>query len=454
MGITRTGIIDAPLDEVFAWHGRPGAVVRLTPPWLPLRVQSEAASLASGRAVLGLPGGLRWIAEHDPAGYDPPHRFADVLARDGLRSLPLSALLSWRHTHRFEEAGDGGTQVTDRVDTPIPAALLRQTFAYRHRQLDADLRAHRRTAEQGVRPHTVAISGSSGMIGAALAAFLSTGGHRVIRLVRHAPNGPDERRWDPLDPAADLLTGVDAVVHLAGSPIAGWFSERHRRAVRDSRVEPTRLLAKVAAGTADGPHTLITASAVGYYGYGRGDDVLDEGQVRGDGFLADVVADWEAASTVAEEAGLRVVRVRTGIVQSPAGGMLRVLYPIFGAGLGGRLGGGREWMSWIDLDDLVDIYHRAIVDPRLSGAINAVAPEPVRNVDYTRTLGRALSRPAIVPIPGFAPAVLLGGQGAREMALADQRVVPAKLDGLGHAFRYAELENSLRHQLGRVESVS
>ena len=162
---------------------------------------------------------------------------------------------------------------------------------------------------------------------------------------------------------------------------------------------------------------LISASAIGYYGYDRGEEALTEDSERGDGFLADVVADWEAATAPAEQAGTRVVRVRTGIVQSPAGGTLRLLRPLFSAGLGGRLGSGRQWFSWIGIDDLVDVYHRGLWDTELSGPVNAVAAEPARNVDYTRSLAHVLHRPAVLPVPPLGPRVLLGEQGARELAL-------------------------------------
>ena len=180
-----------------------------------------------------------------------------------------------------------------------------------------------------------------------------------------------------------------------------------------------------------GPRTFVSASAIGYYGFDRGDALLCEDSVRGDGFLADVVADWEAATAPAAEAGLRVVDVRTGIVQSARGGTLRLMRPLFAAGLGGRLGSGEQWLSWIGLDDLLDVYHRALYDARLTGPVNAVAPEPVRNADYTKALAGVLHRPAVVPVPSLGPRLLLGEQGARELAEANQRVVPTKLAGAG-----------------------
>lgn len=449
MGIEYEGMVEHPLDEVFAWHARPGAMRRLVPPWQPMAVVAEAQSLADGKAVLGLPGGLRWIAQHDPERYDPPHRFVDVLSSDGPMSWPPRLVGRWTHTHSFE-AMPGGTRVHDRVEAPVPAAALRPMFAYRHRQLADDLAAHRDAADAGLAPLTVAVSGASGLVGSALTAFLSTGGHRVIRLVRRSAAGPDERQWDPARPEPGLLTGVDAVVHLAGASIAGRFSDAHKDAIRTSRVEPTRRLAEAAARAEDGPRVFVSASAVGIYGFDRGDAVLTEGSVPGDGFLADVVRDWEAATAPAADAGLRVVTVRTGIVQSARGGTLRLMRPLFAAGLGGRLGSGRQWLAWIALDDLLDVYHRALYDARLTGPVNAVAPHPVRNADYTRTLARVMRRPAILPVPSFGPRLLLGEQGARELAEANQRVLPTALQALGHRFRHPSLDGALAHELGHA----
>jgi len=449
MGIEYASVVAHPLDKVFAWHTRPGAMRRLVPPWQPMRVVKETESLADGTAVLGLPAGLRWIARHDPAGYDPPYQFRDVLSSDGVMTLPPRVIGWWRHTHRFSDAGRGTTRVHDIVDTTVPAVALRSTFAYRHRQLAEDLAAHSDAASAGARGLTVAVTGSSGLVGTALSAFLSTGGHQVIRLVRGDPVNDGERRWVPSQPAGDLLDGVDAVIHLAGESIAGRFTASHRRAIRDSRIEPTRRLAEVAAATGGRLKTFISASAIGFYGYDCGDTVLDEDSPRGDGFLAEVVADWEAATAPAAAAGLRVVRVRTGIVQAAAGGTLKLLRPLFATGLGGRLGSGQQWLSWIGLDDLLDVYYRAIYDDRLTGAVNAVGPEPVRNSDYTKALAATLRRPALVPVPSIGPRLLLGKQGAAELAEADQRVRPAMLEELGHRFRQPTVRDALAHQLGR-----
>jgi hypothetical protein len=460
MGLTYSSVVDASLADVFAWHTRPGAMTRLTPPWLPVRVLSEASSLRDGQAVLGLPGGLRWTAVHQPGDYDPPHAFADELT---------SPVLPWRHLHQFslaaERNGAQSTLVTDIVETPLPARALRSMFVYRHRQLADDLAALARARQigpgpgiaTGTDPLTIAVTGSGGMIGTALTALLTTSGHQVIRLVRRLPKHAGERYWRPEDPGPGLLDGVDAVIHLAGASIGGRFTPERKAEIRDSRILPTRRLAELAASSAassgaGGSGTLkafITASAIGIYGPDRGDEVLAEGSARGEGFLADVVADWEEATAPAAAAGIRTVQVRTGIVQTPRGGMLRLLSPLFEAGLGGRLGSGKQWLAWIGLDDLLDIYLRAVLDPDLSGPVNAVAPEPVRNIDYTRTLATVLHRPALLPVPGLGPRLLLGEEGAREIAQASQNVRPERLIEAGHQFRQPDLEGALGHLFGR-----
>jgi hypothetical protein len=443
MGLTYSSVVCAEPDEVFAWHSRPGAITRLMPPWQPVRVMAEAASVRDGQAVLALPGGLRWVARHDPGSYDPPREFADVL------QPPLGNALRWRHTHWFAPAARQGTTVTDMVDTPVPGRALRPMFGYRHRQLAGDLAAHARAREVCPEPLTIAVTGASGLIGAALTALLTTGGHRVIRLVRHAPTRPDERLWRPDDPDPELLTGVDAIVHLAGASIAGRFTAERKQQILLSRTGPTRALAVLAAKRAGGLRAFVTASAVGFYGADRGDEVLTESSEAGDGFLAAVTSAWEDAATPAAAAGIRTVQVRTGIVQTPSGGVLRLLYPLFEAGLGGPIAGGAGWQPWIEIDDLLDIYLRAVTDPALAGPVNAVAPGVTRNAGYTRALGRVLHRPAVIPVPAAGPRLLLGAEGARELAEASQRVTPAALAASGHQFRYPELDGALRHVLGK-----
>jgi uncharacterized protein (TIGR01777 family) len=428
-------IVDAPIDEVIRWHERPGALHRLMPPWQPLTVQQEAENVSDGQAILRLPGGFKWVAQH--RDHVPNERFTDELT-----SLPLR----WRHTHEFWSLGSHRTRITDRIATPVPGRLLRSTFEYRRRQLRDDLAVAARTKGPLM---TVAVTGASGLVGNALCAQLTTCGHEVVRLVRRSPSTSLEREWNPDDPAPDLLRGIDAVVHLAGEPIAGRFTDSHRDAIYNSRIGPTRALAEAAAQA--GVKTFACASAIGIYGADRGDEVLTEESERGTGFLADVVDDWEKATLPASEAGVRVVNVRTGIAMSPRGGALQLLRLVFLTGLGGRLGDGRQWMSWIDLDDLTDIYLAALTDDTWTGPINAVSPNPVRNEEFSKTLGKVLHRPALFPAPSFGPALLLGREGAKEVAFADQRVVPARLTAHGHPFRRPVLEACLRHQLGKFK---
>lgn len=291
----------------------------------------------------------------------------------------------------------------------------------------------------------IAISGSGGLVGSALAAALAADGHRVVRLVRRgsAP-GPDEVLWDPAAGRIDAagLEGLDAVVHLAGENIASarWSAARKER-IRASRVEGTRLVAGALAGLARPPRVLVSASAIGYYG-NRGDEVLEEGSAPGTGFLAETCVAWEAATAPARRAGLRVVSLRIGIVLSVAGGALsRMLVP-FRLGLGGRVGDGRQFMSWIVLDDLVGIIRYSVLDDALSGPVNAVAPRPVRNTEFTAALGQALRRPTPFPLPAWAVRLLLGEMG-EALLLAGARVVPTGLERAGFAFRHADVGSAL-----------
>lgn len=440
MSIEYSSVLDHSVETVFSWHEKPGAFERLAPPWQPARLVQEAGSLADGRAIIRLPGGIRWVAQH--SDYNPPNRFTDDLV-----SLPLR----WHHVHSFAPEGEERTRVTDTVTTPIPASRLRTMFAYRHAQLRDDLAVQAELWRQEPAERTVAVTGSSGLIGTALRAFLSTAGHRVISLVREGPARPGQRMWNPREPDPRIFEDVDAVVHLAGASIAGRFTPRHKQAIASSRIEPTRCLAD-AMVRSGGPRVLVSASAIGFYGRDRGDEILDEGAGSGGGFLADVVDQWEAATNPAEEAGLRVVRMRTGVVLSARGGMLRLLRPVFLAGLGGRIAEGHQWLSWIDLDDLVDAYARALFDTSLDGAVNAVAPSPVRNREFAAMLARVLHRPALLATPKAAIRAAVGSDGAEEVACASQRVKPAYLESAGFRYRRPSVESCLRHQLGRPGS--
>jgi len=297
----------------------------------------------------------------------------------------------------------------------------------------------------------IAVAGATGFIGQALVSHLGASGHRVVRLVRR---GADASRgdvtWDPtkgvLDPAA--LDGVQAVVNLAGEPVAErWTAERKRR-IKSSRIEGTTLITKTLVGLARPPRVLVNASAIGIYG-DRGDEILDESAKPGTGFLADVAQAWEASAAPAIERGIRTVLTRFGIVLGAAGGALEKMLPPFKLGAGGRLGSGKQWMSWVTLDDVVAAIDYAITSDRVSGPVNVVAPNPVTNADFTHELGHALHRPAVATVPAFALRFAYGEMG-EAVLLASQRVAPAALQRAGFLFKHTLLADALKQiPLGR-----
>jgi uncharacterized protein (TIGR01777 family) len=297
----------------------------------------------------------------------------------------------------------------------------------------------------------VAITGSSGLIGTALKGALRGAGHTPVPLVRSDP-APGEIVWDPargeLD--ADRLVGIDAVVNLAGAGIGDkrWNEERKRLILR-SRTTSTDLIASTMARLDGGPRVLLTASGVDYYG-DRGDEVLTEESSAGSGFLPEVCIAWEAAARPAVDAGIRTAYLRTGIVQSAEGGALAKTLLPFRLGLGGRLGSGDQWWSWISIDDQVGaILH--LLTTEVSGPVNMTAPNPVRNREYTKALGRALHRPTVVPIPGFGPKLLLGSELAETLLDQSKRVVPDVLTASGYRFRHETLDECFAAVLGPGE---
>ena len=297
----------------------------------------------------------------------------------------------------------------------------------------------------------ILVSGASGLIGSAVVRRLCAAGHQVLPLVRPATRQAQEGvSWEPdagmVDAAGLEAAGVDGVVHLAGESIAaGRWTERRKARIRDTRVEGTRLLAKTLAALSSRPKVLLSASAVGLYG-NRGDKELDETSPPGRGFLHDLCRDWEAATAPAAESGIRVARLRFGLVLDPHGGALaRMLLP-FRLGLGGPLGNGRQYMSWITRDDATAAIQALLVDLPLEGPVNLVAPQPVTNRQFVKTLGRCLGRPAVLPVPAFLLRLLLG-QMADDLLLASARVMPRRLTAAGYVFRHADLESGLDHVL-------
>lgn len=295
----------------------------------------------------------------------------------------------------------------------------------------------------------ILVTGASGFIGSALVPFLARAGHVVTRLTRRpGASPPGEPRWDPATGAIDptVIEGFDAVVHLAGEDISSgaWTREKKRR-IRDSRVDGTSLLARALAGLARPPATLACASAIGYYG-DRADERLDESSAPGTGFLASVCRDWEAAATPARSAGIRVTHLRFGVVLSPSGGALAKMLGPFRRGAGGPIGGGRQYVSWIALDDALAAIRHALVTRALDGAVNVASPNPVTQAEFAKTLGHALGRPTLLSVPGFAVKLVLG-EMAGETILASQRLTPARLLATGYAFEFPRLDAALRHLL-------
>jgi uncharacterized protein (TIGR01777 family) len=445
-----------PPEEVFAWHRGPGAFERLSPPWIRVRVlKREGGFDDGGKVLLAIQQGpteVRWELRY--ATFEEGR-----LIQDEQVSGPFE---KWAHSHRFILADDGGCFLEDEIEWAPPLGSagrlfaegfiekeLERAFSFRHARLKNDLTLHGR---YGGKPLTVALTGGSGLIGSALTGFLTSGGHTVLPLARTTGrSGREGLSWDPLgghlDPA--VFEGVDAVVHLAGESLAAfrWTVDKKEK-ILQSRREGTALIAQTLAGMPHPPQVFISASAVGYYG-DRGNEMVTEESGPGSGFLAMVCREWEGATGAARKAGIRVVNLRTGLVVSSLGPGIGKMLPLFKAGLGGRIGSGRQYMSWIDLDDQVGLIHHALTRPGVSGPLNATAPNPVPNATFTDALGRVLGRPTLVPLPSFAVSGMLGEVGT-ELLLKGARVIPKKAEETGYEFLFPNLEDSLRFQLGKM----
>ena len=446
-----------PVDaaEAFAWHARPGALDRLIPPWESVRIADRGEGVRDGSLVKLIakigPLKLPWLAEHH--GYDAGHCF-----RDTQRSGPFAA---WEHLHQFESDSAGRGILQDRIEYRLPGGPLGSLFGgnlvrrkldrmfdYRHNTTHADLAAHAKY--QGAGSMHIAITGASGLVGSTLIPLLTTGGHCVTRLVRRdASTG--EVGWNPQAEKFDAspLNGIDATVHLAGENIAASrWNARVKQQLRDSRVAATRKLCEGLAKMSAPPKVLVCASAIGFYG-DRGEELLDEKSPAGSGFLAQLAKDWEAATEPAAAAGIRVVNLRYGVILSPKDGALSKMLLPFKLGGGGPIGSGKQYWSWISIDDAAGAVHHALMTGHLRGPVNAVAPHPATNKEFTKTLGRVLRRPTIMPMPAFAARLALG-EMADELLLASLRVEPKKLLETGYEFRQPTLEAALRHLLGRT----
>lgn len=449
---------------LYDWHARPGALERLTPPWQRVRVverrrgedhprigNGAVARLSVGVGPLAMP----WVAEH--FDHDPPNGFGDRQL-----SGPFG---SWTHAHRFIDTGYGTSELEDEVEYRAPAGVLGSAFLggklagdldrlfwFRHERTRLDLQRHAKAS-----PKTIAIAGSSGMIGSALAAFLSTGGHRVVRLVRGRAepdpvDGFEQRRWDPAgrDLSPQTLAGVDVVVNLCGANVArGRWTDKRKAELERSRVGPTSLLASTIASlpSADRPGLLLSASGAHAYGDG-GDQPLTEQSERGEGSLPALVRKWEAATRPAESAGVRVVHARFGMVLGAGGGALASLLTPTRLGLGGPIGTGRQWWPWIGLDDAVGALHFILTREGIEGPVNVCAPDAATANDVVGAIAEAVRRPAVVGMPAGVARTLMGQAMADELLLGSTRAEPAVLASRGFRWQHPTLLSAIGWELG------
>ncbi len=443
--------INGSVPDLFAWHERPGALERLTPPWMALKSVTATNGIKPGSrvrvnlSILGLPFAM--AAEH--LDYQPPFMFRDRLVK--------SPFAKWIHTHGFIDRGDNASTLEDSVAYAFPLYFNRglkslaerevtRMFEYRHRVTREDMDRHRACS----RRLTIVVSGAGGVIGQQLCCFLTTGGHRVVRLVRCAPRpGRDEICWDPAAGQLDLSGAgtIDAVINLNGNPVfSRWWTRKRRAEIIQSRTDSTRTLALALARLARPPGVFVSASAVGYYGE-TGEGVVTETSPPGNLFISKVCREWERAAAPAAAAGIRTVFARIGVALTPRGGALAQLLPAFQLGLGARIANGSQYMSWISMDDVLYALYHTINTPALEGAVNIVAPAPVTNRDFTRALAAVLGRSAPFAVPEAAVDLVWGTRG-REVLLSSTRVVPEKLLASGFRFRHPDLFDALGSALG------
>jgi hypothetical protein len=447
-------------DDLFRWHERQGAFQRLAPPWADVRIRrmdgirdGDVAEFDLHPAPIG--PGIRWKAVHQD--YAPGQGFTDVQA-----SGPFAR---WTHRHSMESNADGTSRLVDAIDYALPAgplgnlaagrvirSELERQFAYRHRTTHADLTMHQ---TYDLAPMRIAITGASGLIGTALTAMLQGGGHTVLPITRSEENkDPDAIFWQPRQGVieSEKLEGLDAVIHLAGENIFAlrWTDEKKER-ILQSRLQGTELLAKTLAGLDAPPKTLLSASAIGIYGNGGNRILTEESPISETGFLSLVTRQWERATQAAEDAGIRVIHLRTGIVLSPKAGALELMLPAFKLGVGGRLGSPHQWFSWIGLDDAAGGYIHALATQELSGAVNVVSPNPVTMEELASTLGGVLKRPTFFNVPSGVARALMG-EVADEALLQSVRVHPERLIETNYTFREPRLDGLLRHVLGKQKA--
>ncbi len=449
--------ISAPAEEVFKWHARPGAIERLSPPWDPLKILIPSKGIQKGEEVLlemkAGPFPFKWLARH--TDYQENKFFQDRQIKGPFRK--------WIHSHRFEPDGEDACLLEDHIEYKLPFHFisgfpskkiiqkkLERIFTYRHQITQRDISLHLKKKPD--KPMTVIVTGASGVIGSTLVPFLTTGGHRVIRLVRNSSStSQDELFWDPLSGIlhTDSIEEIDAVIHLAGENIGSgrWTPEKKRKII-ESRVKGTELVTKKLASLERPPKVMICASAIGFYG-NRGDQILTENDESGSDFISSVCSIWEKAAFPALERNIRTVFLRIGVVLTPLGGALKRLLLPFKLCAGGKIGNGTQYMSWIDMEDVLGSIYHTLTNESIDGPVNIVAPNPVTNKEFTKTLGKVVARPTPLTIPSTAVKLAFGEMG-KEILLSSTRVMPEKLLKTGYRFNTPYLDTAIRQMLGRA----
>ena len=425
-------------------------------------VEREANPLEDGaRAEITIRLGLlalRMTARHSEVVR--PRQFVDTQER--------GPFASWRHTHRFLPSKDGGSSIEDSIRfdpkggmfarlliEPFMQRSLARQFAFRHVRVREDLRRHAEfNARFGVQALRIGVTGASGVVGTQLCAFLSTGGHSVVRFTRSAPRNSSERQWNPLDAEhgvdAKSIEDLDVIIHLAGESIAAgrWTPARKRR-ILESRATGTMAMSRAIARAQRKPAAFLSASGIGYYG-AHGDEWVDEKSKCGEGFLAEVARTWEEATHEARDAGVRTAQLRFGVILTASGGALGKMLPAFRMCAGGRVGSGTQGFSWISLDDAIAAMLFVARNDQISGAVNCVAPNAITQREFASVLGRVLRRPTIAPLPAFVVRALLGELG-QCLLLEGAFVRCGVLEREGFRFAHASLEAALRLELGRLQ---
>ncbi len=452
-----THLMPCDAEFLYRWHTMPRSFNRLIPYWEKLDIVEHPMGLVNdSNVVLKLKKGPLSIPWHLKIfGVEEGKVFCDKQL-----SGPFS---SWQHRHEMHPINESHSLLVENIDFKLPfldslgarffaTSKLKSLFKYRFKVIENDIKRHYKY--KGVKAMKILITGASGLVGKALVDYFSSGAHDVYKLVRSEPSSDREIQW--IAPtASDLgyvdlkkLEGFDAVVHLAGENIASKrWTKTQKDKIYDSRVMGTKFLVRTLSKLEKPPKVLISASAIGFYG-DRGESLVDERASNASDFLGQTCIDWERAASGAAEKGIRVVNARFGVILDPRGGALAKMMPLFQLGAGGILGNGKQYMSWIALDDVLGAIHHCIMTEEISGAVNFVAPNAVTNNEFTRVLAKVLSRPAIFPAPALALKLALG-EMAEALLLSSTRVRPKKLEETKYEFAFDDLEAALKHMLGK-----